>query len=166
MVVSTGAPHHLVVSGCSVVNAGSTCTYTWVVEDIRFNEMPALQAGTVTWSVDNGNITSAGEFTGDHVGNWTITASSSVGVSGTIDVEVIYGAIGSVILTGNATEITADDSVGFSVIRVDVRGNAKDITDDLGVESWTALNGSFSEVDSRVVCTAWSNGTQWVEVMV
>ena len=31
MVVSTGAPHHLVVSGCSVVNAGSTCTYTWVV---------------------------------------------------------------------------------------------------------------------------------------
>ena len=166
VIVSTGAPHHLVVSGCSVVSAGSTCTYTWVVEDIRFNEMPALQAGTVTWSVDNGNITSAGEFSGDHVGNWTITASSSVGVSGTIDVEVIYGAIGSVILTGNTTEITADDSVGFTVIRVDVRGNAKDITDDLGVESWTALNGSFSEVDSRVIWTAWSKGTQWVEVLV
>ena len=90
VVVSTGAPHHLVVSGCAVVDAGSTCTYTWIVEDIRYNEMPALQAGTVSWSVENGNITSAGEFTGDHVGNWTINASSSVGVSGSFDVEVVY----------------------------------------------------------------------------
>ena len=166
VVVSTGAPHHLVVSGCTVVDAGSTCTYTWIVEDIRFNEMPALQAGAVTWSVDNGNITSAGEFTGDHVGNWTITASSSVGVSGSFDIEVVYGAIGSVILTANVTEITADDSVDFTVIRVDVRGNSNDITETLSLTSWSTLNGTFSEVDSRIIWSAWSKGTQWVEVEV
>lgn len=166
VVVSTGAPHHLVVSGCAVVDAGSTCTYTWIIEDIRFNEMPALQAGTVSWSVENGNITSAGEFTGDHVGNWTINASSSVGVGGSFDVEVIYGAIGSVILTSNVTEITADESVDFTVIRVDIRGNSNDITDTLSLSEWSALNGTFTEVDSRVIWTAWSKGTQWIEVEI
>ena len=166
VVVSTGAPHHLVVSGCTVVDAGSTCTYTWIVEDIRFNEMPALQAGTVSWTVDNGNITSAGEFSGDHVGNWTINASSSVGVSGSFNVEVVYGAIGSVILTANTTEITADDSVDFTVIRVDVRGNSNDITETLSVDDWSSLNGTFSQYQSRVIWTAWSKGTQWVEVEV
>ena len=166
VVVSTGAPHHLVVSGCAVVDAGSTCTYTWIIEDIRFNEMPALQAGTVSWSVENGNITSAGEFTGDHVGNWTINASSSVGVGGSFDIEVIYGAIGSVILTANVTEITADESVDFTVIRVDIRGNSNDITDTLSLSEWSALNGTFTEVDSRVIWTAWSKGTQWIEVEI
>ena len=56
VVVTVGAPHHLVISGCEIVLAGEICVYSWTVEDIRDNPMPALQAGTVSWSVDDGNI--------------------------------------------------------------------------------------------------------------
>ena len=46
VVVTVGAPHHLVISGCEIVCfAGEICVYSWTVEDIRDNPMPALQAG-------------------------------------------------------------------------------------------------------------------------
>ena len=165
VVVSTGAPHHLVVTGCSILTAGTTCTYTWVVEDVRFNQMPALQAGTVSWSVDNGNITSAGEFTGDHVGNWTLTASSSVGVSGSFGVEVTFGAIDHVILVAESTELTADESTGFTVTSVDVRGNTFQFPQADG--DWASNNGTFSEdANQNVSWMPWSKGQQWVQVSV
>ena len=164
VVVTVGAPHHLVISGCEIVLAGEICVYSWTVEDIRDNPMPALQAGTVSWSVDDGNISAQGDFSADRVGNWTVTASSSVGVSGSFDVEVIYGAISHVILVADTNEITADGEVTFNITRVDVRGNTHPVHPPIA--NWSANNGSFNEFGERVSWTPWSKGQQWIQVTV
>ena len=165
VVVTVGAPHHLVIAGCDIVLAGEICVYTWTVEDVRDNPMPALQAGTVSWSVDDGNISAQGDFSADRVGNWTITASSSVGVSGNFDVEVVYGAISHVILVADTNEITADGSVNFNVTRVDVRGNFHPVSPQ--IENWSANNGTFGdEGTSGVYWVPWSKGQQWIQVTV
>ena len=126
--------------------------------------MPALQAGTVSWSVDDGNISAQGDFSADRVGNWTVTASSSVGVSGSFDVEVIYGAISHVILVADTNEITADGEVTFNITRVDVRGNTHPVHPPIA--NWSANNGSFNEFGESVSWTPWSKGQQWIQVTV
>jgi len=162
VVVVVGTPDHLLITGCLSVAAGENCTYTWTVHDWRGNEAMASLAGTVTWSVDNGNITPVGGlFEADHVGNWTIRADASVGVNGSFSVEVGHGTIREIRLVANSTSITADDEISLQTTRVDVRGNEMLVV--LAMIGWTVSNGTVTTVDGNQTWTPWTKGQQWVE---
>ena len=160
IVITVGTPDYLVITGCASIAAAENCTYTWEVRDWRGNIANPNLAATVTWSVDDGNISQQGLFVADHVGIHAINASSSIGIHGTFVVEVTHGAILEIELIANRTSITADDDISFSTVRIDIRGNRLSVV--LDPADWTVSNGSMV-AGQTPEWTPWTKGQQWVE---
>jgi hypothetical protein len=163
VVITVGTPDYLEIQGCATVAAAENCTYTWTVHDWRGNLANPGLAETVTWSVNDGNISQSGFFVADHVGTQSINASSSTGIEGSFTVQVAHGEIQSIELTAANNSITADDSVSFVTVRIDIRGNRLPV--DLTAEEWSVSNGTMVPGEFPV-WTAWKKGQQWVEASI
>jgi len=173
--VDVGAPSYYIVDGCANVDAGTACSYTWTLWDAHDNQLPEEAAGTQSWAVEDGSIDANGQFTADTVGVWNITLSDSNNIEGMFVVTVDHGAIadlevvaegGGNILTVTSggtlesLELTADDSVTFTVTRIDVRGNRLAV--DLPLAGWTWSNGTF-DAGPPAVWQPWRAAPQYVE---
>ena len=144
--VTYGAPVYFELSGCSgVVAAGTTCAISYELFDQYGNLMPNTEAGTLTWSVTDGNFSETEEeFTADHVGSWVLSLSSSSGAADTLDIEVGHGQMADLEITTSATSITADEVVYLNTTRIDVRGNRLPVS--LPAQNWTSIaDGTIQE---------------------
>ena len=150
--VTVGVPDYFEIFGDSTIEAGNSSTYDFTIHDWRGNQMDRSNAGPITWGAVNGDMdNSTGTFTGDSIGEWTIWVEDSYWqISSTFIVTVNYGdiddlkviAIGpnTIIVTSTPTtskvDLTADESVTFTTIRIDVKGNEETVF--VPLSSWSS----------------------------
>ena len=175
LTVNVGVPDYFVITGANTIEAGNTTTLDFNVFDHRDNAVPQAAAGTWIWGASNGAMDNAtGAFTGDAFGDQTVWVESLDGIRAEHTMTVTYGditdmeitAVGpenTIIVTSEPTAesiaMTADESVTFNIIRIDVQGNREVV--DLPAEAWIWSNGTLA-VGPPTVWNAWENGPQWV----
>jgi hypothetical protein len=177
--VHTGAPSYFIVTGDTTIEAGNTTTLNIEVYDQKGNAKDISSSGTLTWGAQNGAMDNAtGYFTGDQVGTWNVWVDSDLGIHSEHSITVTYGDISDVevtalgpsntiIVTSSATldsiSMTSDDTVTFTVIRIDVQGNRETV--NLPISGWTWLNGMVN-AGSPTTWDAAEQGSSWVKASI
>jgi hypothetical protein len=118
--VVIGPLHHIVVLPATVtLTADDTLQFTATGYDAGGNVVPI----TPTWAVSGGGIIDGfGVFWANVVGSWVVYANDS-GISGTAIVNVIHGALHTIVVTPGTWSMTTDDTMQFEATGYDADGN-------------------------------------------
>ena len=152
--VTPGAPDTIIIEGCqNILASGTSCPVYATVYDQHGNLVWFDDVGAYSFSTSNGNFVKTqtntphslppqpdilvGDYTGISIGNWTITISTSSGLTDSIDVEVTYGEMASLELIASANSITADDVLEINATRIDINGNRLPVV--IPLENWTSV---------------------------
>ena len=173
--VAVGVPDYFVITGANTIEAGNTTQLDFNVFDQRHNAVDQSVAGVVDWGAENGAMDNlSGAFTGDAVGDWIVWVENTGGIRAEMTMTVTWGDIADLEITAVGPEstivvtseptaesitLTADESVQFDIVRIDVQGNRETV--DLPREAWTWSNGTMV-AGPPSVWDGWENGPQWV----
>ena len=152
--VTPGAPDTIFIEGCqNILASGTSCPVYATVYDQHNNLVWFDDVGSYSFSTTNGNFVKVqtntphsqppqpnilvGDYTGVSIGNWTVTISTSTGLTDSIDVEVTYGEIASLELVASSNAITADELLEINATRIDVNGNRLPVI--IPLENWTSV---------------------------
>ena len=152
--VTPGAPDTIIIEGCqNILASGTSCPVYATVYDQHGNLVWFDDVGAYSFSTSNGNFVKTqtntphslppqpdilvGDYTGLSIGNWTITISTSTGLTDSIDVEVTYGEMASLELIASSNAITADDLLEINATRIDINGNRLPVI--IPLENWTSV---------------------------
>ncbi|RPG73730.1 MAG: hypothetical protein CBE08_005480 [Euryarchaeota archaeon TMED248] len=152
--VTPGAPDTVIIEGCqNILASGTSCPVYATVYDQHDNLVWFDDVGTYSFSTSNGNFVKVqtntphsqppqpdvlvGDYTGVSIGNWTITISTSTGLTDSIDVEVTYGEMASLELISSSSAITADEMLEINATRIDINGNRLPVI--IPLENWTSV---------------------------
>ncbi len=160
VIVTEGNPAYLVMAGDAQVPAGETRDFNWTAYDSHDNPITPFRVGSVNWSVENGSISSVGEYSAYAVGFWNLTLMTGIGLNATQLVETTHGAIADLEVNPSNNSLTADGSITFETVRIDLKGNRLNVT--LPLSAWLWSNGSLY-AEEPVRWTPWVSSTQWVE---
>jgi len=158
--VNTGAPSYFDISPCSSsINAGGDCQFTYILRDAKENLLDIVDAGVLSWEVEDGNITPSGLYTGDKVGTWFVNLSSASGASASSSITVGYGAIDHLRIDVSNNTITADEVVWMNTTRVDIRGN--ELLVELPYSAWSMQNGTIVN-GTPAMWIPYEVGNKWI----
>jgi len=160
VIVTEGNPAYLVMAGDAQVPAGETRDFNWTAYDSHDNPITPFRVGSVNWSVENGSISSVGEYSAYTVGFWNLTLMTGIGLNSTQLVETTHGVIADLEVNPSNNSLTADGAITFETVRIDVKGNRLNVT--LPLSAWLWSNGSLY-AEEPVRWTPWVSSTQWVE---
>ena len=152
--VLPGAPVLVELSGCGdIIHADTSCDIFGTAFDQYSNIVWFDNVGDYTLSVSDGEIIEystptphtsppttevlIGEYTGNLVGQSTISFVSENSLVDSILVDVTHGAFASFELEGSASDISADEILYLNTTRIDVRGNRLAVI--LPIENWTSV---------------------------
>ncbi|MEC7180378.1 MAG: DNRLRE domain-containing protein, partial [Candidatus Thermoplasmatota archaeon] len=140
ILVELGAPTTLELTGCTgVVPAGTECEITTTLYDQFGNVIPLTEAGSLSYSVNDGLYTEATSmYFADTVGTWQLSVTSAIGLSDSIAIQTGHGQMASLEIVPSAWDITADDVVFLNTTRIDVQGNRLPVV--LPTENWTSID--------------------------
>ena len=170
--VLPGVPVEVTISGCNeIIHADTNCDLFGSAFDQFGNTVWFDDVISYTLSATDGETTKIvtptphsqppaqevliGEYTGNFVGQWTVSLNTDLGISDTLNVEVTHGALDSFVLTGSSATITADEVLYINATRIDVRGNELSLS--LPIENWT--NVADGIVSPGAIAT-WSPNSQ------
>jgi len=153
--VTPGAPDTVIIEGCqNILASGTSCPVYATVYDQHDNLVWFDDVGTYSFSTSNGNFVKVqtntphsqppqpdvlvGDYTGVSIGNWTITISTSTGLTDSIGVEVTYGEMASLELISSSSAITADEILEINATRIDINGNRLPVI--IPLENWTSIS--------------------------
>ena len=170
--VLPGVPVEVTISGCNeIIHADTNCDLFGSAFDQFGNTVWFDDVISYTLSATDGETTKIvtptphsqppaqdvliGEYTGNFVGQWTVSLNTDLGISDTLNVEVTHGALDSFVLTGSSATITADEVLYINATRIDVRGNELSLI--LPIENWT--NVADGIVSPGTIAT-WSPNSQ------
>ena len=175
--VLPGVPVEVVLSGCTeIVTADTSCdlfgsafdqfdNVVWF-DDVVGYTLSATDGETIEiitptpHNVPPSQEVLVGEYTGNFVGQWTITLDTDLGISDSITVDVTHGALDSFTLTSSSPTITADELLFINATRIDVRGNQLPVT--LPIENWTNVADGSITPGSTATWTPNSQGTKTI----
>ena len=170
-------PVEVVLSGCTeIVTADTSCdlfgsafdqfdNVVWF-DDVVGYTLSATDGETIEiitptpHNVPPSQEVLVGEYTGNFVGQWTITLDTDLGISDSITVDVTHGALDSFTLTSSSPTITADELLFINATRIDVRGNQLPVT--LPIENWTNVADGSITPGSTATWTPNSQGTKTI----
>ena len=133
--VLPGVPVEVVLSGCTeIVTADTVVIYSaqhltnlimWsgsMMSSATHSAQPTAKLSRLspTPHVPPSQEVLVGEYTGNFVGQWTITLDTDLGISDSITVDVTHGALDSFTLTSSSPTITADELLFINATRIDV----------------------------------------------
>ena len=150
--VQPGVPVTVTMSGCTeTIAADTSCDLFGSAYDQYGNPVWFDDVVSYSLSAEDGETTKIftptphsvppvlnvliGEYTGNAVGQWTVSLTTDLGIGDTITADVTHGVLDSFTLTSSAATITADDFLYINATRIDVRGNELPLT--LPIENWT-----------------------------
>ncbi|MGH6692559.1 MAG: Ig-like domain-containing protein, partial [Gammaproteobacteria bacterium] len=128
------------------VRADRTQQYTAKGMDAKGNDV----AVTPKWTVVDGDVSTAGLFTPEKVGQWQITATQG-GISDAVTVNVVPGAIAGLTMTPASSTLDKGQQVKFELQAEDSKGNEIPLADAEVV--WSVVGGSPGSVDQNGVFT-------------
>ena len=101
------------MTGCvGLIPAGTECEITTTLYDQFGNTIPLTQAGTLSYSVNDGVYTeSSNMYFADTVGSWQLSVTSTIGLSDSIAIETGHGEMASLEIVPSSWDITADEVV-------------------------------------------------------
>ncbi len=154
VIVTPGSPTEVEIQGCQTILAsGTSCPVYATVFDQFGNLVWFDDVGNYQFSINDGSFVKTstntphsqppaadilvGDYTGDKIGNWSITISTSGGLTDTIYVEVTFGAMASLELIASEQSITADEFLFINATRIDINGNRLPII--IPLENWTKV---------------------------
>ena len=172
-----GVPVEVTISGCTeVIQADTNCDLFGSAFDQFGNTVWFDDVVSYTLSASDGETTKIvtptphdqppsqdvliGEFTGNFVGQWTVTLATDLGISDTLDVEVTHGALDSFTIEGSSATITADDLLYINATRIDVRGNELGVL--LPTENWTDVADGLITPGNIATWSPNSQGTKTI----
>ena len=175
--VLPGVPVEVTISGCTeVIQADTNCDLFGSAFDQFGNTVWFDDVVSYTLSASDGETTKIvtptphdqppsqdvliGEFTGNFVGQWTVTLATDLGISDTLDVEVTHGALDSFTIEGSSATITADDLLYINATRTDVRGNELGVL--LPTENWTDVADGLITPGNIATWSPNSQGTKTI----
>lgn len=158
--VTEGLPDYIIMSGYSSIPAGENRDFNWTAYDAHDNPVTPARLISVNWTVEDGNITQTGDYTADKVGFWNVTMTTGYGLSVSQTVETTFGEIQDLEVTPSTNSLTADEELTLETVRIDIRGNRKNVT--LGLSAWIISNGTIFAEDP-VRWTPWAAATQTID---
>ena len=149
VLVELGAPTDIVLTGCvGLIPAGTECEITTTLYDQFGNTIPLTQAGTLSYSVNDGVYTeSSNMYFADTVGSWQLSVTSTIGLSDSIAIETGHGEMASLEIVPSSWDITADEVVYLNTTRIDIQGNRLPV--DLPLANWTSVDDGEMNVTSN-----------------
>ena len=152
--VLPGVPVFVELSGCvDTIHADTSCNIYGSAFDQFSNIVWFDDVGDYTLSVNDGEIIELstptphtsppstevliGEYTGNLVGQSTISFVSENSLTDSIVVDVTHGAFASFELEASSSSISADEILYLNTTRIDVRGNRLAVI--LPIENWTSV---------------------------
>ncbi len=147
--IVAGAPAYLEIPYGLTVQSGSVLHIIPTAYDSHGNEVELSKVGAITWSLENGTISSDGIMSGGEPGLWNLTATTMVGANGSGVVRVLPAQATGLSIELNNSDVRAGSPVILSAIRADVLGNNGEIL--LPVSNWTVPTGSLASNGENVV---------------
>jgi len=160
--VVPGTPTSIEIPFGLTVQSGSVLQVVPTAYDSHGNEVGLSKVGVLTWSIENGSISSTGLISGGAPGLWNLTVSSSVGANGSGTVRVLPAQATGLSIEINSTDVRAGSPVVLTAIRSDILGNNGEIL--LPVSNWSVPTGSLSLDEDKIVWNSSRIGTWTVGV--
>jgi len=149
--VVPGSPKALDLPFGLTVQSGTTTHIQPIARDSMGNEVGISKAGELTWTVENGSISSTGLYFGDSPGIWNITVNSSSGANGSGVIRVLPAQATGLDIEVDVDQARTGSPVAISAIRTDILGNSAEIL--LPLSNWTVPTGSLSMNGDSVIWT-------------
>ena len=145
------------------IQSGTTLHVIPIAKDSFGNEVDLSEVGTLSWSVENGTISTSGLYFAGAPGLWNITVNSSSGASGQGSIRVLPAQATGLSIGIENNVVRAGSIVSLAAIRADVLGNNGEVY--LPLSNWTVPSGSLYVEDSTVkwIPSAIGNWTIGVE---
>jgi len=136
-----GPPTVLILLSGMSVRSGESISVTPILEDSWGNELPLSEAGTLSWTIGSGSVTSGNLFLADEPGSWALNVTSSSGASGSTMIVVQPAAINGLELIGPSGSVKADQEIEFIVQRTDIFGHVTN--ESVPLSNWSLEDGSL-----------------------
>ena len=162
MNIVAGAPSQLLFLEDLITQSGTHLQIDPILVDSLGNTMDISLAGQLFWDVEDGSISSSGDYIASQPGRWNLSINSSSGANGSTTVKVLPGpAVGLSIDVGNQT-IRAGVPIVLVAIREDTLGNFAPL--DLSISNWTVSTGSLAILGNDIIWTPSSIGLSVIAV--
>jgi len=121
--VTAGAPHAFVFPDNMRLRAGTSMLLSPTLVDRFGYSMPLSTVPSIAWTVENGTVSSDGEYFATRTGRWTVTASYQ-NLTGSGEVLVVPGdaVASSLVLVGEDDAYMAGESYELVFERRDING--------------------------------------------
>ena len=136
-----GKPVSLEIPFGLVVQSGNTQHIVPIAMDSHGNEVGISKAGTLSWSVENGSISSTGLFFANAPGIWNVSVNSTSGAFGNGVIRVLPAQATGLSIEVESNTVSAGSEVSLSAIRSDILGNEGEVT--ISLANWSVPTGSL-----------------------
>jgi len=139
--VAPGKPTTLEIPFGVTVQSGNTHHVIPTAKDSLGNDVGLSKAGTLTWEVENGTISSNGLFFANAPGIWNVSVNSTSGAYGSGVIRVLPAQATGLSIGVESNEVRAGSHVTLSAIRSDILGNQGVV--NLPLANWTVSTGAL-----------------------
>lgn len=146
-----GPPSSLQMPSGLSTRSGESVALSPTLFDSWGNELPLSEAGTLSWIVSSGSISSGNIYLADAPGLWTIEVESSSGANGSTEVLVEPAAITGLQLLGPSSAVMAGEEVELRVLRTDIFGH--ETNESVPLSNWQLEDGSLKFTANRTIWT-------------
>jgi hypothetical protein len=154
--VVAGAPSQLLFTDALITQSGTHLQIIPTLVDSFGNMMDISLAGQLFWDVEDGSISSSGDYIASQPGLWNLSINSSSGANGSTTVKVLPApAVGLSIDLDNQS-IRAGVPIVLIAIREDTLGNFAQL--ELAISNWTVSTGSLAISGTDIIWTPYSIG--------
>ena len=136
-----GPPTVLILPSGLSVRSGESISVIPILQDSWGNELSLSEAGSLSWSIGSGSVTSGNLYLADEPGTWILNVTSSGGASGSTLIIVQPAAISGLELIGPSGSVRADQEIEFMVERTDVFGHVTN--ESVPLSNWNLEDGSL-----------------------
>jgi hypothetical protein len=160
--IVAGAPLQLLFTDDLITQSGTHLQIIPTLVDSFGNMMDLSLAGQLFWDVEDGSISSSGDYIASQPGLWNLSINSSSGANGSAIVKVLPAqAVGLSIDLDNQS-IRAGVPIVLIAIREDTLGNFAQL--ELPISNWTVSTGSLAISGTDIIWTPYSIGPSIIAV--
>lgn len=146
---TAGTPAKIVFGDNFIVKSGQSIELQPQLQDEWGNQLDLSNAGTLSWQMESGTVTSGWIYIGDIPGIWNISVSSTSGATGYVNITVRPATIESLELQQPSSVILAGEEIELQVIRTDIFGHQTNSTPPLA--NWTLYDGSLRQQNGKII---------------
>jgi len=160
--IVAGAPSQLLFADDLITQSGTHLQITPTLVDSFGNTMDISLAGQLFWDVEDGSISSSGDYIASQPGLWNLSINSSSGANGSATVRVLPAPAVGLSIDLNNQSIRAGIPILLIAIREDTLGNFAQL--ELPISNWTVSTGSLAISGNDIIWTPYSIGSSIIAV--